>query len=219
MKHLGRKETGRLKRIYVSLTMSFPNSWSERSPRSLDKWPSHFDPPSLLFSTFENDLSTPPVTWNDAGSIFMFEFFDPSLLGSDLAGGPMDLGPINGLSPPEAGEGLPFGSSDRADSTLLGDSPSDLPHRGLTNPSSKETLASSKPPRSPITIPRKASVTPDKNSGYFVNCGTCGRRFTRQTNLVRHYNQVHLKERKHSCYHCPKRYSRNDTLKRLVLFR
>jgi hypothetical protein len=126
--------------------MSVLTSWSEWSPPPSDEGNSrvllHFDPPSCpllsTIPTFENGLPTPPVVWNEAGSILPLDLSEPlcsvrdpgdasSLLGSDLVGGrPFELGSTNDLVLSEAGESLLTGCSEMLDSDVIGGHPLDF---------------------------------------------------------------------------------------------
>lgn len=44
----------------------------------------------------------------------------------------------------------------------------------------------------------------------------CGRRFVRKTDLSRHHQSVHAKERNHECDYCGRLFARKDTLRRCV---
>lgn len=44
--------------------------------------------------------------------------------------------------------------------------------------------------------------------------GDCAKKFVRKTDLVRHHQSVHMKERNHGCDYCGRMFARRDTLKR-----
>ncbi|KAF3765925.1 hypothetical protein M406DRAFT_356135 [Cryphonectria parasitica EP155] len=44
--------------------------------------------------------------------------------------------------------------------------------------------------------------------------GDCNKRFVRKTDLQRHHQSVHMKERKHGCEYCGRMFARRDTLNR-----
>lgn len=44
--------------------------------------------------------------------------------------------------------------------------------------------------------------------------GDCTKKFVRKTDLQRHHQSVHMKERNHGCEHCGRMFARRDTLKR-----
>jgi uncharacterized Zn-finger protein len=45
---------------------------------------------------------------------------------------------------------------------------------------------------------------------------SCDKRFVRKTDLQRHHQSVHTKERNHGCDYCGRLFSRKDTLRRYV---
>lgn len=61
--------------------------------------------------------------------------------------------------------------------------------------------------------------THDDQREYPFPCAVsgCGRRFVRKTDLSRHHQSVHAKERNHECDYCGRLFARKDTLRRCVL--
>ena len=49
---------------------------------------------------------------------------------------------------------------------------------------------------------------------FHCNVPGCSRKFVRNTDLQRHHQSVHLRERTHKCGHCPRSFSRKDTMRR-----
>lgn len=58
--------------------------------------------------------------------------------------------------------------------------------------------------------------THDDKRAYPFPClvGDCNKRFVRKTDLQRHHQSVHMKERNHKCDFCGRLFARKDTLRR-----
>lgn len=58
--------------------------------------------------------------------------------------------------------------------------------------------------------------THDEKREYNFPClvNSCDKKFVRKTDLARHHQSVHTKERNHTCEYCSRAFSRRDTLKR-----
>ncbi|KAG7150040.1 Zinc finger protein PLAG1 like [Verticillium longisporum] len=58
--------------------------------------------------------------------------------------------------------------------------------------------------------------THDDKREYPFPCqiGDCNKRFVRKTDLQRHHQSVHTKERNHKCDYCSRLFARKDTLRR-----
>ncbi|KAJ9149802.1 hypothetical protein NKR23_g3957 [Pleurostoma richardsiae] len=58
--------------------------------------------------------------------------------------------------------------------------------------------------------------THDEGREYPFPCplGDCNRKFVRKTDLQRHHQSVHMKERNHKCDYCGRLFARKDTLRR-----
>ncbi|KAL8413863.1 hypothetical protein RB594_005196 [Gaeumannomyces avenae] len=56
--------------------------------------------------------------------------------------------------------------------------------------------------------------THDSNREYPFPCGECSKKFVRKTDLQRHHQSVHMKERNHKCDFCGRLFARKDTLRR-----
>lgn len=58
--------------------------------------------------------------------------------------------------------------------------------------------------------------THDEKRAYPFPCqvGDCNKRFVRKTDLQRHHQSVHMKERNHKCDFCGRLFARKDTLRR-----
>ncbi|KAK6202004.1 hypothetical protein LQW54_009136 [Pestalotiopsis sp. IQ-011] len=58
--------------------------------------------------------------------------------------------------------------------------------------------------------------THDENREYPFPCtmGDCDRKFVRKTDLTRHHQSVHMREKNHRCDYCHRSFARKDTLRR-----
>lgn len=58
--------------------------------------------------------------------------------------------------------------------------------------------------------------THDEKRAYPFPCGVgeCNKRFVRKTDLQRHHQSVHMKEKNHKCDYCNRLFARKDTLRR-----
>ncbi|KAJ3568979.1 hypothetical protein NPX13_g6236 [Xylaria arbuscula] len=58
--------------------------------------------------------------------------------------------------------------------------------------------------------------THDKKREYPFSCTfeDCNKKFVRKTDLQRHHQSVHMKEKNHKCDYCGRHFARKDTLRR-----